>query len=74
MKKGIKGNAGIVISDIRNGILLHTGEWKDWKPTEDMPNSHGCEVAPLQLTDVLSGIHAHPEDVKVHASFPPPTL
>lgn len=49
--QGLKGNAGIVISDIRDGILLHTGEWPNWNPSMQMPNSHGC-------------IHAHPDDVK----------
>lgn len=49
--KGLEGNAKIIISDIRDGILMHTGEWKDWKPSENMPNSHGC-------------VHGHPEDIK----------
>jgi len=49
--QGIKGNAKIVISDIRDGILMHTGEWKNWDPSKPMPNSHGC-------------IHGHPEDIK----------
>jgi hypothetical protein len=28
--QGLKGNAFIVISNIRDGILLHTGEWPNW--------------------------------------------
>jgi len=48
--QGIAGNAFIVISQIRDGILLHTGEWPDWNPSLPMPNSHGC-------------IHAHPTDI-----------
>jgi len=40
--KGLEGNAQIVISNIRDGILLHTGEWPHWNVTMPMPNSHGC--------------------------------
>jgi peptidoglycan hydrolase-like protein with peptidoglycan-binding domain len=47
---GIKGNAAVVISDIRDGILLHTGEWPNWNASMPMPNSHGC-------------IHGHPNDI-----------
>jgi len=47
---GLEGNAAIVISNIRDGILMHTGEWKGWNTTMPMPNSHGC-------------IHAHPNDI-----------
>jgi L,D-transpeptidase catalytic domain len=45
---GKQGNAAIrrgnatFISDFRDGILLHTGEWAGWKPPMPMPNSHGC--------------------------------
>jgi len=49
--QGIQGNGAIVISDIRDGILMHTGEWPDWTPSMPMPNSHGC-------------VHAHPADIK----------
>jgi hypothetical protein len=59
--EGLKGNAAIfwnntktsghLISDIRDGILMHTGEWDGWDPSKPMPNSHGC-------------IHGHPEDIK----------
>jgi len=59
---GIKGNAGIhwqingtttgyLISNIRNGILMHTGMWDGWTPDKPMPNSHGC-------------IHCHPTDIE----------
>lgn len=37
---GLDGNAKIVISDIRDGILLHTGEWDNWNTSLPMPNSH----------------------------------
>jgi len=49
--QGIKGNAFIVISNIRDGILMHTGEWSNWNPSMPMPNSHGC-------------VHGHPQDIK----------
>jgi len=49
--QGLEGNAKFLISDIRDGILLHTGEWANWQTWMPMPNSHGC-------------IHAHPEDIK----------
>jgi len=48
---GLAGNAQIVISDIRDGILMHTGEWPNWNPNMEMPNSHGC-------------IHAHPDAIQ----------
>lgn len=44
----------LVLPNIRDGILLHTGNWtseaQPWNPTMDMPNSAGC-------------IHGHPDDV-----------
>lgn len=56
--KGIKGNAGIgmnrndtFLSDYRSGILIHTGEWPNWNPAMNMPNSNGC-------------LHVHPDDLK----------
>lgn len=56
--KGLKGNAAIgknkddtFLSDYRSGILMHTGEWDHWNPSEPMPNSLGC-------------IHVHPTDLK----------
>jgi len=49
--QGMAGNAAVVISDIRDGILMHTGEWPNWNPSMPMPNSHGC-------------VHGHPLDIK----------
>lgn len=56
--KGLKGNAAIgmnvnntFLSDYRSGILIHTGEWKNWNTTMNMPNSNGC-------------LHVHPDDMK----------
>jgi hypothetical protein len=49
--RGIKGNAALLESAIRDGILMHTGEWDNWDPSKPMPNSHGC-------------IHIHPTDCK----------
>lgn len=48
---GLEGNALGIISNIRDGILLHTGEWPNWTPSQPMPDSHGC-------------IHAHPADIE----------
>eukprot|EP00761_Pharyngomonas_kirbyi_P013327 gb/GECH01013355.1/.p1 GENE.gb/GECH01013355.1/~~gb/GECH01013355.1/.p1 ORF type:complete len:298 (+),score=59.84 gb/GECH01013355.1/:1-894(+) len=48
---GLQGNAEFALPHVRNGILLHTGEWEHWNPSMPMPNSHGC-------------IHAHPDDIK----------
>lgn len=45
---GHKGNAGFTVPHIRDGILLHTGEWPSVNP---MPNSAGC-------------IHSHPECIE----------
>jgi len=54
--QGLQGNAQIVISNIRDGILLHCtpGEWPTWNIDRDsnipMINSLGC-------------IHGHPPDI-----------
>jgi len=40
--QGLEGNALFLISNIRDGILLHTGQWPDWQPPMPMPNSEGC--------------------------------
>eukprot|EP00981_Chlorochromonas_danica_P011332 scaffold3873_cov177-Ochromonas_danica.AAC.12 len=53
--RGLDGNAKTLLPNIRDGILIHTGNWTTsevtWSPDKDMPNSSGC-------------IHAHPLDVK----------
>jgi hypothetical protein len=49
--KGLDGNAKFLLPNIRDGILIHTGEWDNWNPSKDMPNSNGC-------------VHGHPEDIK----------
>jgi hypothetical protein len=49
--RGLAGNAQWVLPWLRDGILMHTGEWEHWDPSKPMPDSHGC-------------IHAHPEDIK----------
>ena len=49
--RGLSGNAAFLVPDLRNGILIHTGEWPGWKEGEPMPNSAGC-------------VHTWPEDVK----------
>lgn len=53
--RGLEGNAFLMLPMIRDGVLIHTGNWTtstvDWDPRKDMPNSSGC-------------IHAHPSDVE----------
>jgi hypothetical protein len=51
---GMRGNAEFLMpptNSLRNGILLHTGEWAGWYPSHTMPNSQGC-------------IHGHPDDIR----------
>ena len=51
--RGLDGNALLLVPNIRDGILLHTGNWstasRPWDSSMPMPNSAGC-------------VHAHPED------------
>lgn len=53
--RGLEGNAKFLLPDIRDGQLLHTGNWSSpeqpWDNSMPMPNSAGC-------------LHAHPEDVE----------
>jgi len=53
--RGLDGNALLLLPNIRDGILIHTGNWststKAWTPEDPMPDSSGC-------------IHAHPSDVQ----------
>lgn len=48
---GLRGNAVFLVPHVRNGILLHTGEWPGWQPPMPMPNSEGC-------------IHSWPEHIE----------
>jgi hypothetical protein len=48
---GLEGNAKFLLPHIRNGILMHTGEWPGWHAPESMPNSAGC-------------IHSWPANIK----------
>ncbi len=52
--KGIRGNAELLLPYIRDGILMHTGQWSSpehpWDSSMPMPNSLGC-------------MHGHPEDI-----------
>ncbi len=50
--KGLRGNAAFLVPDIRNGILMHTGEWPGWTAPSPMPNSSGC-------------VHAWPDVIKM---------
>ena len=36
-----QGNAAFLLPQVRNGILMHTGEWPGWNPPQPMPNSEG---------------------------------
>ena len=51
---GIAGNMALLLqpqsSNIRSGILMHTGEWPGWSDGDQMPDSDGC-------------IHVHPDDL-----------
>lgn len=54
--RGLEGNAQLLLPNIRDGILLHTGNWStdstgEWNPSLPMPNSSGC-------------IHAHPSSIE----------
>lgn len=54
--RGLQGNAAFMLPNIRDGILVHTGNWTTadavWDPlTMTMPNSAGC-------------LHAHPNDIE----------
>jgi peptidoglycan hydrolase-like protein with peptidoglycan-binding domain len=54
--RGLDGNALLLVPNIRDGLLFHTGNWSTttdpWTPSEDMPNSSGC-------------VHGHPNDIKM---------
>jgi hypothetical protein len=55
--RGLKGNAAFLQPNIRDGILMHTGNWTtedhgEFDPlTMTMPNSNGC-------------MHIHPSDIE----------
>ena len=54
--RGLKGNAAWLTPGIRDGMLIHTGNWTTeatglWTPEDSMPNSSGC-------------LHSHPESVE----------
>ena len=52
--RGLAGNAAFLLPSIRNGVLIHTGEWQNysaWQPGQPMPNSAGC-------------VHAYPDAIR----------
>jgi len=54
--RGLDGNAQFLLPYIRDGILLHTGNWTtdangEWTPQDPMPDSSGC-------------IHSHPNEIE----------
>ena len=68
--EGLAGNAKWLVPGLRNGILLHTGEWPDWQPPQPMPNSAGCVHAwpdmidRIQETLVAIGVEVRPNTSK----------
>ena len=65
---GLKGNAQWSLPHIRNGILMHTGEWHQyagWNPPQPMPNSAGCIHAwPTSIEDVWHALVAEGVQVR----------
>jgi hypothetical protein len=82
--QGLAGNLAVVVQNsptrmIRDGLLMHTGEWPGWNTSMPMPNSHGCmnpmtSCLLLQTCFLLTfyvcstlnlsaGIHGHPLDI-----------
>jgi peptidoglycan hydrolase-like protein with peptidoglycan-binding domain len=53
--RGLDGNAALALPTLRDGLLIHTGNWttdtQRWNPTMPMPNSAGC-------------VHGLPRDVE----------
>ena len=53
--RGLDGNAKLMLPNIRDGLLIHTGNWttssKKWTEDMDMPNSSGC-------------VHGHPSEIE----------
>jgi hypothetical protein len=50
---GLEGNAALLLPTMRNGILMHTGEWPGWQPGDPFPNSAGCiHAAPASIERV----------------------
>lgn len=53
--RGLDGNAKLLMPNIRDGILLHTGNWstasQPWDESMPMPDSSGC-------------VHGHPSDIQ----------
>lgn len=62
---GIEGNAQFLLPHLRNGILMHTGEWPNWKQGMPMPNSEGCLHAAPQDIEMVASILQHELGVKV---------
>ncbi len=59
---GIMGNAAVALPHIRNGILMHTGNWLEfgWDGKGPMPNSSGCVHSPPEeikrIAEILKGL------------------
>jgi hypothetical protein len=79
--QGLQGNAAWLVPTIRNGILLHTGEWPGWAPPAPMPNSEGCihswpdSINRIQETLVVLGVEVRPNtDGKLPYPYKPQGL
>lgn len=63
--RGLRGNALFLVPNVRDGILVHTGEWPGWHAPMIMPNSEGCIHAWPQEIDTIAktlkamGVVAH---------------
>ena len=53
--RGLDGNAAFLQPNIRDGLLIHTGNWstpgRPWDASMEMPNSSGC-------------VHVHPRTAR----------
>ena len=68
--RGLEGNSKFLVPGIRNGILLHTGQWANfstWRPGQPMPNSAGCVHSYLPSIKAIwrllvdeCGVHVRP--------------
>lgn len=58
--RGLQGNALLLLPNIRDSILIHTGNWSTpshpWTEAQDMPDSSGC-------------MHGHPSDIDTVAKL-----
>ena len=67
---GIYGNMALLLqpqsTNIRSGILVHTGEWPGWSDGDPMPNSDGCIHVYPDVLDQMNQILTTKLGVVVH--------